>query len=95
MPAAQRLLLVFTRRGLAQIHRDPEVLRAVDGVSIRERLLTAQEHRWLKDRGMKTFAWTVNDGERMNKLVAQGVDGLITDRLDVMALLGGRREILG
>ena len=35
-----------------------------------------------------TFAWVVNDETRMNQLVARGIDGIITDRLDIMRLLG-------
>ena len=38
--------------------------------------------------GCLTFAWPVNDERRMNQLVARGIDGLITDRFDVMRLLG-------
>ena len=37
---------------------------------------------------MTTFVWTVNDEARMNQLLAHGVHGLITDRLDIVRLLG-------
>jgi hypothetical protein len=30
----------------------------------------------------------------VNALVERGLDGLITDRLDIMALLGGRPQIV-
>ncbi len=60
----------------------------IDGVGVRERLLSRGAQAWLERRGLLTFAWTVNDERRMNELVGQGVDGLITDRLDMMELLG-------
>jgi glycerophosphoryl diester phosphodiesterase len=42
----------------------------------------------LKAHRLKSFVWVVNDERRMNQLVRAGVDGLITERLDVMRLLG-------
>ena len=88
VPSAERLLLVFDEDDLRRVHGDDGLQEVVDGVSVRERLLTAPEHRRLEQRGLTTFAWTVNEGERMNELVQQGLDGLITDRLDIMSLLG-------
>jgi glycerophosphoryl diester phosphodiesterase len=88
VPSADRLLLVFSERGLQRLRRDPALRDVLDGVSVRERLLTPEEHRRLEDQGLRTFAWTVNDEERMNELIEQGLDGLITDRLDIMRLLG-------
>ena len=43
---------------------------------------------WFKRRGLLTFVWVVNDERRMNELVAADIDGLITDRLDIMRVLG-------
>lgn len=92
IPSAQRLLLIFTARDLQDLRRDRELVRTIDGVSVRDSLLSAPIFAWLKRRGLLTFAWTVNDERRMNELVAWGVDGLITERLDVMRLLGEGRE---
>lgn len=36
-----------------------------------------------KALGLRVLAWTVNDPAAMDRLVAQGVDGLITDRPDL------------
>jgi glycerophosphoryl diester phosphodiesterase len=91
-PSIQRLLLIFTGGELAALRHDRRTLELIDGVSVRENLLTATSQSWLKRRGLLTFAWTVNDERRMNELVARGVDGLITERLDMMALLGEGRE---
>jgi glycerophosphoryl diester phosphodiesterase len=88
MPAAQRLLLVLDSRDLERLRGDPKLLDTIDGVSVRDRLLTAPVQAWLEQRGLLTFAWTVNDEQRMGELIAQGIDGLITERLDMMRLLG-------
>jgi glycerophosphoryl diester phosphodiesterase len=88
MPSAQRLLLILKPGDLERLQRDAQMLRVIDGVSIRESLLSARAQAWLRQRGLLAFAWPVNDERRMNELVARGIDGLITDRFDVMQLLG-------
>lgn len=95
MPEVRRLLLVFDPQGLARLRRDPRLVAALDGVSVRENLLTPPAHAWLERRGLLTFAWTVNDEDRMNALVAGGIDGVITDRLDILQLLGEGPEAIG
>lgn len=94
VPWAERLQLIFTERDLEALRGDAGLVALLDGVSVRDRLLTASRHAWLEQRGLKTFAWTVNDNRRMNELIERGLDGLITDRLDFMALLGGRPELV-
>jgi glycerophosphoryl diester phosphodiesterase len=88
----RRVLLIFGAGDLARLRRDPALLRTIDGVSVRETLLTAGTLAWLKSRGLLTFAWTVNDEHRMNELIREGIDGLITERLDIMRLLGSDQE---
>ena len=87
-PSVQRLLLVFTAEELAALKSDRRLLDAIDGVSVRESLLSAPVQAWFERRGLLTFAWVVNDEQRLNELVARGIDGVITDRLDIMRLLG-------
>ena len=41
-------------------------------------------------RGLAVEVWTINDIETMQKLINWGVDGLITDRPDLMLELLGR-----
>jgi glycerophosphoryl diester phosphodiesterase len=88
IPRAQRLLLVLKAQDLARLRGDRDLLGMIDGVSVNESLLSAPAQAWLQRRGLLTFAWPVNDERRMNQLVAHGIDGLITDRFDVMRLLG-------
>lgn len=92
IPRAQRLLLITSAAAFAHLRADKAALAVIDGVSVRENLLSASSQAWLERRGLLTFAWTVNDEPRMNELVAEGVDGLITERLDMMQLLGEGTE---
>jgi glycerophosphoryl diester phosphodiesterase len=92
-PGVTRLLLVFHASDLARLRRDPALVRLIDGVSVRDPLLTPSALAWLQHRRLKTFVWTVNDERRMNQLVRAGVDGLITERLDIMRLLGTSRGV--
>jgi hypothetical protein len=88
MPSAQRLLLILKPGDLERLQRNAQMLAVIDGVSIRESLLSARAQAWLRQRRLLAFAWPVNEERRMNELVARGIDGLITDRFDVMQLLG-------
>src|SRR4051794_13586717 len=88
LPFAERLLLVFTATRARTLRTDPRQLADADGVSVRESLLTRGLLAWLQRRQLTTFAWTVDDEARLNQLVGRGVDGVITDRLDFMTLLG-------
>jgi glycerophosphoryl diester phosphodiesterase len=49
--------------------------------------------RFIKDahsRGMDVHVWTVNDAEDMQRMIDLGVDGIITDRPDILLELLGR-----
>ncbi len=66
------------RGGLAQL---PVVQY---GITVVDRALVGYAHR----RGLEVHAWTVDRAEQMKALLDLGVDGLITDRPDVL------REVL-
>lgn len=91
IPRATRLLLIFKRQELVDLRRDARLLREIDGVSVRDELLTPSVLRWLEQRRLLTFAWSIDDERRANALVTAGADGIITDRLDLMELFGQRR----
>lgn len=48
--------------------------------------LVAAAHR----RNLKVHVWTINDEQRMHELVRAGVDGIVTDRPDLLQTLLGR-----
>ncbi len=49
--------------------------------------LTAAMVREAHDLGLQIVPWTVNQPERMRRLIAWGVDGLITDRPDLARIV--------
>ncbi len=57
------------------------------GVSVAHWLLTPEIAAQLRQDGRQVFAWTVNERTRASTLVEWGVDGVISDRLDVLAAL--------
>jgi glycerophosphoryl diester phosphodiesterase len=92
-PSLQQAWEIAQLRGtvlvqLAELRTDPPLRAAIDGVSVRNRLATLPLLAWLEQQRLTTFVWTVNDETRMNELLANGVDGVISDRLDILRLLG-------
>jgi len=59
------------------------------GTSIRHTLLSARTVRQLHEAGLRVYAWTVNTRSRAEELVGWGVDGLISDDLDVLTMDDG------
>jgi glycerophosphoryl diester phosphodiesterase len=57
--------------------------RRLQGISIHERLLTPTTLAELRDVADLVMTWPANAVGRARELVAMGVDGLITDRLDL------------
>jgi glycerophosphoryl diester phosphodiesterase len=45
---------------------------------------------YLHTRGIPVHVWTVDDEAEMRALLALGVDGIVTDRPDVLARVLGR-----
>jgi glycerophosphoryl diester phosphodiesterase len=46
-----------------------------------------------KDLGLTVLAWTVNDTAQMARLIDMGVDGIITDRPDLLREEMARRGL--
>jgi len=84
------LLSVGTPAQFDALTRDPALVEMIDGVTIRHTLVDEERMMWLRENGLITFAWTVNDLSRTNELVKLGVNGITTDNLAIMELLGGR-----
>jgi glycerophosphoryl diester phosphodiesterase len=91
-PRAIRVLSVPNERRLRALQRDEGLIALIDGVTIRHRLVSEESAAWLKARGLLILAWTVNDLSRVNELVNYGADGITTDNLAIMELLGGQQR---
>jgi len=59
-----------------------------DALHPEKRLVTREYMDWAKERGYRVNAWTVDEPSEMKRLISLGVDGIITNRPDVL------REIL-
>jgi glycerophosphoryl diester phosphodiesterase len=88
-PQAFRLLSVSSSERFAALQADLALQRTIDGVTIQHTLLNEETAGWLRERNMTILAWTVNDLERVNELVALGVNAVTTDNLAILELLGG------
>jgi glycerophosphoryl diester phosphodiesterase len=59
-------------------------LRENDAISIHYRLLDASTVRSLKRQVSMVATWPINDPARLRQVVAWGVDGIITDRMEIL-----------
>lgn len=80
---------VMARLGLAKFHPTRAVAMQVppraSGLDVVHPRLVEAAHA----RGIAVQVWTINDPAEMDALIARGVDGIITDRVDVMAGVQG------
>jgi glycerophosphoryl diester phosphodiesterase len=60
------------------------VLAGPDALHPEKRLITQEYMNWAKERGYRVNVWTVDEPAKMKRLVALGVDGIITNRPDVL-----------
>ena len=92
-PDVVYLLSVPNQEFLDRELRDNTATReAIDGVTIQESALDDGTIAWLGEQGLLVFAWTVNDLERVNELIGLGVDGITTDSIAILTLLGGQER---
>lgn len=64
------------------------VLRGIDAVQVPERhgavrIMSTRFVRAVQATGTEVHVWTVNDSADMHRLLAAGVDGIVTDRTDL------------
>jgi len=60
----------------------------LQGVCLHQNLLNERLIDVFKRRGLDVWTWTVDDLEQARRLVAMGIDGIISNRLDVLEGLG-------
>lgn len=81
--------IILRLRTLSALGLSPaRLLAGIDAVQIPERhrgirIVTPALIRAAHECGTEVHAWTINDPEDMTRLVAAGVDGIITDRADL------------
>ncbi|GAA4154648.1 glycerophosphodiester phosphodiesterase [Gryllotalpicola daejeonensis] len=78
--------LIGARLGLGSVVR--AALNGVDAVQVPERqgpltVVTPRFIRAVQRAGVEVHVWTVNDEADMRRLLAMGVDGIVTDRADI------------
>ena len=61
-----------------------------EAVTVRHTLLNPGTMAQLRDVAPKVIAWTVNDSRRARELMRLGVDGVNTDRPEVMRIVHHR-----
>jgi glycerophosphoryl diester phosphodiesterase len=91
-PDAFRFYSISTQARLDALYDDAELIAIIDGVGIRQTLVTGESAGWLKDQDLMILAWTVNDINRVNDLVGHGVHAITTDNLAILELLGGQER---
>lgn len=72
-----------------------ELLRRLDAgqgisrVCIEHRFLDGDKLRLLEERGVSVYCWTVDSRQEAGRLLGQGVDGIISNDLSLLASLAG------
>jgi hypothetical protein len=91
-PTAFRFLSIGNDEQLGRLYPNAQLVATLDGVTIRQSLVTEESAMRLRELGLLIIAWTVSDLTRVNELVRLGVDGITTDNLAIMRLLGGEQR---
>ncbi|HEX9762542.1 MAG TPA: glycerophosphodiester phosphodiesterase family protein, partial [Acidimicrobiia bacterium] len=80
--ALTRMWLVASRLGRAAAGNASalQVPTQIRGMRVVDERLVRAAHRW----GLQVHAWTVNQPSEMTRLLDMGVDGLVTDRPDLL-----------
>jgi glycerophosphoryl diester phosphodiesterase len=71
----------------AEPQLSPGFLGAIDtdAVTWHHRLITPERVAALRARGLTVYTWTVDDPETIRRVLAAGVDGIITNRPELLA----------
>ena len=81
-------LLRFSPEWLTALLRTPaDVLQVPAGVPLRGRRFHLVTERFVEAAhryGKQVHVWTIDDADEMHRLLDLGVDGLVSDRIDVL-----------
>lgn len=91
-PQAVLLMSIPDRKGLDDLMSNDSLLHVVDGVTIRQDQIDEETAHLMNTNELMIFAWVVNDLGRVNELLELGVDGITSDNLAILQLLGGESE---
>ena len=64
----------------------------VSAVCLQRALIDAEKARFLAEKGIEVFSWTVDDREEAQRLLALGVGGIISNNLSLLAQLTDERR---
>lgn len=87
-PSVHRFLSINTQMQLDVVLSNRGTLELIDGVTLRQSLITADVTAQLIEQNVIIIAWTVNDLRRVNELVPLGVTGFTTENLAIVDILG-------
>jgi hypothetical protein len=94
LPHAILVYSVATEEFLVSLKSNVELVKIIDGVTIRYTLIDQPAMTWFKQQKLLVFAWAVNDLADVNALVKLGVTAITTDNLAIMEILGNSEHII-
>jgi glycerophosphoryl diester phosphodiesterase len=94
MPDIITMLSIGDFSALDRVLENPDLLDAINGVTIRASLLDEETVTWFQENGLLVIAWTVNDLKTTNRMLGFGVDGVTTDNLAVLDAIELSRGML-
>jgi glycerophosphoryl diester phosphodiesterase len=63
-----------------------------DALNPSYRMATPEHMRWAKSKGYRLYVWTVDEEPEMHRLIDLGVDGIITNRPDLLRQVLARSQ---
>ncbi|HEU5265684.1 MAG TPA: glycerophosphodiester phosphodiesterase [Jatrophihabitans sp.] len=88
-PAVRLLFSVPFPDAVTRVRTDHALLAAIGGISVFHGLVSADLVTWAHQRGLVVLAWTVSDGDQLNDLLRDDVDGVTTPNLAILRALSG------